>query len=68
MPADADLADVIAGLNGRIGLPQTLRQMGVPRDVLPSIARNAVADHCTVTNPRLADAGDYERLLDAAFD
>ncbi len=64
----ADLADAVASLAARLGLPRSLAAMGVGRDVLPAVARGAVADHSTATNPRLASEADYLQLLEDAFD
>jgi alcohol dehydrogenase class IV len=61
--AGADVAEAIAVLNARIGLPGGLGAMGVPRDVLPAIAEAATRDHCHGTNPRPASAADYLGIL-----
>lgn len=67
LPADADLADWIAGLTKRLGMPASLSQMGVPRDVLPAIAEAATKDHSSPTNARQASAADYLAMLEASF-
>jgi alcohol dehydrogenase class IV len=67
LPADADLAEWIAGLTARLGMPASLSAMGVPREVLPTIAEAAVKDHSSATNPRAASAADYEAMLVASF-
>lgn len=67
LPAGTDIADAIAGLNARLGLPAGLKTMGVPRDVLPKIAEAAPKDHCHGTNPRPASVGDYLSLLEEAY-
>ncbi|MBR3190596.1 iron-containing alcohol dehydrogenase, partial [Bosea sp. (in: a-proteobacteria)] len=59
LSADADLAAWVAGLTQRLGLPGSLSQMGVPREVLPAIAEAATQDHSSATNPRQASAADY---------
>ncbi len=64
---DADLSDLFEDLNHRLGLPATLGAMGVPREVLPAVAAQAVLDHSTATNPRPVDEAAYLSLLDAAF-
>ncbi|MGF1627721.1 MAG: iron-containing alcohol dehydrogenase [Alphaproteobacteria bacterium] len=63
LPADADLAEAIAALNDRLGLPPSLRAMGVPEMVLPRMVDGAVADHSTATNPRPLDRADFEHLF-----
>lgn len=67
LPADADLADWIAGLTKRLGMPASLSQMGVPRDILPAIAEAATKDHSSPTNARQASAADYLAMLEASF-
>ncbi|MGL4812462.1 MAG: hypothetical protein ACRCXM_11860 [Beijerinckiaceae bacterium] len=57
----------IAQFNARIGMPKTLSEMGVPRQVLPAIAKAAMLDHTHATNVRLATEADYARMLEAAF-
>lgn len=68
LPEGADLASWIAGLTQRLGLPASLSQMGVPREVLPAIAEAATKDHSSATNPRQASASDYLAMLEASFD
>jgi 4-hydroxybutyrate dehydrogenase len=67
LPPATDLAAAIESLNARLRLPATLRAMGVPDDVLPRMVEGAVADHSTASNPRPANAADYERLFAAAM-
>src|SRR4051812_8578713 len=57
---DADLAEWVASLNARLGLPGGLAEMGVPADILPTIAGHAEQDPATETNPRPATRSDYE--------
>ena len=51
----------------RLGLPATLRTMGVPEQVLPAMAEAAMHDHCHATNPRIATQADYLGLLREAM-
>jgi 4-hydroxybutyrate dehydrogenase len=63
----ADIADAVAALNARLGLPATLRDMGVPEQVLPAMAEAATRDHCNPTNPRAASTDDYLAMLREAM-
>jgi alcohol dehydrogenase class IV len=63
----ADVAAAIAALNARLGLPTTLRAMGVPAQVMPAMAEAATRDHCNPTNPRAASKDDYLALLREAM-
>jgi alcohol dehydrogenase class IV len=67
LEAGADLAPFFAGLATRLGLPQTLGEMGVPRSVLPTMARMAEKDLTSQTNPRAADHAAYLGLLEGAY-
>lgn len=64
--ADA-VADAVAGLNARLGLPPNLKAMGVPADILDEIAEMARKDHCHGTNPREASVADYRSILAQAY-
>jgi 4-hydroxybutyrate dehydrogenase len=63
----ADVADAVAALNARLGLPSTLRAMGVPEQVMPAMAEAATRDHCNPTNPRAAGKDDYMTMLRAVM-
>jgi hypothetical protein len=66
--ATADgLANAVAALNARIGLPVGLKAMGVPESVFPAIADGALGDHCHLTNPRRATRADYLGLIEASY-
>jgi alcohol dehydrogenase class IV len=62
-----DVADAIAELNARVGMPPGLRAMGVTDAILPEMAKQAVRDHCNGTNPRPASEADYLALFQAAM-
>jgi alcohol dehydrogenase class IV len=61
------VANAIADLNARLGLPKGLAEMGVAREMWPRIVDGALADHCHKTNPRLASRADYERMLEESM-
>ena len=63
LPAGADLAQAVHDLTARLGLPTGLRQMGVPEDALEHVVEGALLDNCHKTNPRIATADDYRRML-----
>jgi 4-hydroxybutyrate dehydrogenase len=67
LPSGADVADAVAALNARLGLPTTLRAMGVPEQVMPAMAEAATYDHCNPTNPRAAAKDDYLAMLHAVM-
>src|SRR5712692_12119385 len=51
----AEAGDCVAGLVAALGLPQTLRDVGVKREQLELIAKNSMHDRAVVTNPRKID-------------
>jgi 4-hydroxybutyrate dehydrogenase len=67
LDAKADIARFVEDLNGRLGLPKTLREMGVPSRVFGATAAAAVADHSTATNPRAVAEAEFKQILEDAF-
>jgi len=63
----AELADAIAALNGRLGLPSGLADLGVSAGDFERVIDGALADHCHKTNPREASREDYRALLLASM-
>ncbi|UCF16238.1 MAG: iron-containing alcohol dehydrogenase [Phycisphaerales bacterium] len=59
--------DAIAGLNNRIGIPGSLREVGVPADQLSMLAREAFVDPCHQSNPRPCTEQDLLALYQEAF-
>lgn len=62
-----DLAEFIGRLNLRLGMPQGLAALGVPTQILPTVAAAALADHSTATNPRPVTEDDFRQLLSDAL-
>lgn len=61
-------ADVVAALIADLGLPRTLRDVGLPAELLDLIAENAMHDRLIHTNPRKISGPAVVRLLlDAAW-
>lgn len=64
----ADLAqDTIESLLDASGAPRSLRSLGVRREDLSDLARNATQDVCILTSPRKADETDLLNILERAF-
>ncbi|MFO1220821.1 MAG: iron-containing alcohol dehydrogenase [Burkholderiaceae bacterium] len=57
------VASAIRDMNARLGLPRGLAALGVTPEVFDRVIAGAMADHCHKTNPRLASADDYRRML-----
>ena len=63
VPAGQDLADFITALNARLGLPSSLREMGVTDAMVAQITDAALADHSSATNPRPLTRQDIHALF-----
>ncbi|KWZ46329.1 4-hydroxybutyrate dehydrogenase [Burkholderia savannae] len=63
LPERADLPQALHDMTARLGLPTGLRQMGVDERVFEHVIEGALVDHCHKTNPRVATADDYRRML-----
>lgn len=65
------LVDSIKELNKKLNIEQTYIANGASEEVLKAqidtIAKNAVADPCTSSNPRECDAEDMKKVLECAF-
>jgi len=61
------VADFLARFIAELGLPERLRDVGVPQQNLPRLATLAMADGCHLTNPRPCTERDMLRLYEAAF-
>ncbi|GAA2344233.1 iron-containing alcohol dehydrogenase [Saccharopolyspora halophila] len=61
------LADRVRELADVVGVPKTLRSLGVTEADIPLLTRNTLKDACLTTNPRDATAADIARLFRAAL-
>ncbi len=65
------LVDLIKNMRQEFNIPASLKEFGVNEaeflDRLPSLAKTAVADPCTGTNPRTIDDATMENLYRAAY-
>jgi alcohol dehydrogenase class IV len=60
--------DALAALSARCGLPQRLREAGVPEDVLPTLARDAMNQtRLLPNNPRAVTEADALAIYRAAW-
>ncbi len=61
------VADAVADLSRRLGIPQTLRELEIPEDMLPQLANQAINDACTPGNPREVTVDDIINIYKAAY-
>jgi len=57
------IADAIADMNRRLGLPSGLAALGVSQHQFADVIQGALSDHCHKLNPRIASEDDYRKLL-----
>ena len=62
-----EVADAIAAMNARLGLPAGLAAMGVTHELFERVIDGAMADHCHKTNPVQASRDDYRAMLEASM-
>ncbi|MEI0489297.1 iron-containing alcohol dehydrogenase [Brachyspira pulli] len=67
----AALVNKVKELNTKLGIKQTYKDNGVTEDHFKQkaddIAKNAVADPCTGSNPRETDEANMKKVLEAAY-
>jgi alcohol dehydrogenase len=61
------LADHVAGMVERLGLPTRLSQVGVPEEGIPALVEGAMGDGTTLLNPRELSEEDYAELYKRAL-
>lgn len=66
-PSVKGCASALRGLRARIGLPDGLGKVGVPREKLDTLADLAFQDACHTLNPRPCSRDDLKRLYEASF-
>lgn len=67
LPAGADIAAAIAKLNDELGVPATLKAIGVEASDGPGIVEYALADLAHRGNAREASQADYEKIFEDAL-
>jgi alcohol dehydrogenase class IV len=61
------VAGAIEVMNRNLGVPASLKAMGVPAGILQGIAEAAPKDHSHNSNPRPASVADYRAMLDEVY-
>lgn len=66
-PGDGSLGDVVAAFVAALGLPGTLKDVGVKPEQFERLARNSMADRCIPTNPvAITHVKQVEEILQMA--
>ncbi|WP_420336059.1 iron-containing alcohol dehydrogenase [Roseibium sp.] len=67
LSAGMEVRDAVKDMTAAIGLPVSLSELGVKRDLFDRIIAGALADHSHKTNPLEATAEDYRQMLEASL-
>ena len=59
--------DAVRQLAIDVNIPQTLRELNIPKEGLPRLAKDALADVCTGGNPREVTYEDILKLYEIAY-
>ncbi|MCI8569132.1 MAG: lactaldehyde reductase [Bacilli bacterium] len=65
--AVSTVVNAISDLSRRLGIPQTLREIGIPEEMLPQLAEQAINDACTPGNPREVTVEDIIKIYESAY-
>ncbi|MBS7176833.1 MAG: iron-containing alcohol dehydrogenase, partial [Clostridiales bacterium] len=59
--------DAVKQLSEDVGIPKTLREIGVKEEDLPALAESAFADACAPGNPKDASVEDLLNLYKSIY-
>ena len=69
--SDQDAVDkvvnAISELSKKLHIPQTLREIGIPEEMIPTLAKQAINDICTPGNPREVTVEDIINIYKEAY-
>lgn len=61
------VANAVAALNERLGIPKGLGAMGLQQDTVEKIADGALGDHCHLSTPRQPSRAQYIELIEQSW-
>jgi len=61
------VANAVAGLNERLGIPKGLGAMGLAQGEVEKIADGAMGDHCHLSTPRQPTKAQYVELIEQSW-
>ena len=62
------VADAVQQLAIKLHIPQTLKEIGIPKEMLPTLAEQALHDVCTGGNPREVTKEDILAIYQEAYE
>lgn len=61
------VVEAVRELSLSLRIPQTLKEIGVSKEMIPTLAKQAINDACTPGNPREVTVDDIINIYNAAF-
>lgn len=61
------VVDAVSELSKKLNIPQTLREIGIPEEMIPTLAKQAINDACTPGNPREVTVEDIISIYKEAY-
>ena len=61
------VVEAVRNLSIKLGIPQTLREIGVPMEMIPTLAKQAINDACTPGNPKDVIVADIIKIYEQAY-
>lgn len=61
------VVDAVKDLSMKLGIPQTLREIEIPEEMIPTLANQAINDVCTSGNPREVTVDDIIAIYKEAY-
>lgn len=61
------VVEAVKELSIKLGIPQTLREIGIPQEMISSLANQAINDPCTPGNPRDVTVEDIISIYKEAY-
>jgi len=61
------VVNAVADLSKRLNIPQSLKEIGIPKEMIPQLAAQAINDACTPGNPREVTEEDIIKIYNEAY-
>ena len=61
------VVEAVRNLSIKLGIPQTLREIDVPMEMIPTLAKQAINDACTPGNPKDVIVADIIKIYEQAY-
>ena len=61
------VVEAVQELSKKLNIPQTLKEIGIPEEMLPTLANQAINDPCTPGNPREVTVEEIINIYKAAY-